>query len=162
MVTRDVALKIFGRAAAPGSPAAKLMTRKPSSSLILDEMQRCPIETFCALGSRLQTVVAVGGRGQEIYPATPSGRSAAALSTHTVVKQARPTFVAESLLARASAAPGAPDSPIVYHQAEAQRFGDPLATYLARTHPSCLAGITGARQGDPRNSWLAQAPCPSW
>ena len=52
LVTTGVALKIFGRAAAPGSPAAKLMRRKQSSALILDEMQRCPIETFCAWGSR--------------------------------------------------------------------------------------------------------------
>ena len=56
--------------------------------------------------------------------------------TQTFVQQARPTCAAESLLARASAAPGAPDSPIVYYQAEAKRFGDPLATYLARAHPS--------------------------
>jgi len=37
-VTMDVALKIFGRAAAPASPAAKLMRGKQSSALILDEM----------------------------------------------------------------------------------------------------------------------------
>ena len=113
MVTMDVALKIFGRAAAPGSPAAKLMSRKQSSALILDETQRCPIETFCALGSRHDAVVAVGGRGQEIYPATPS-RSDAALPTQTFAQQARPTFAAESLLARASAALGASGSPAVY------------------------------------------------
>ena len=89
-----VALKIFGRAAAPGSPAAKLMTRKQSSALILDEMQRCPIETFCALGSRRDTVVAVGDRGQGIYPTTPSGRSDAAVPTQTFVQQARPAFAA--------------------------------------------------------------------
>ena len=86
------------------------MTRKQSSALILDEMQRCPVETFCALGSRHDTVVAVGDRGQEVYPTTPSSRSAAALPTQTFDQQARPTFAAESLLARASAAPGAPDS----------------------------------------------------
>ena len=56
-------LKIFGRAAAAASPAAKLVRRKQSSALILDEMQRCPIETFCALGSRHDTVAAVGDRG---------------------------------------------------------------------------------------------------
>jgi hypothetical protein len=45
LVTTDVALKIFGRASTPGSPAARLMKQK-STTLILDEMQRCPIETF--------------------------------------------------------------------------------------------------------------------
>ena len=109
LVTTDVALNVFGRANTPGSPAARLMTTK-SSALILDEMQRCPIETFCALGSRHDTVVAVGDRGKEIYPATTSSRSPAALPTQTFVQQARPTFAASSLLARASAAPGAPES----------------------------------------------------
>ena len=66
LVTVDVALKIFGRSATPGSPAARLLMGKQSTALILDEMQRCPVETFCALGSRHDTVVAVGSRGQEI------------------------------------------------------------------------------------------------
>ena len=79
LVTADAALKILGRAATPGSPAAKLMKGKPSSALLLDEMQRCPIEAFCASGRRHDAVVAVGGRGQEVHPAAPSGRSAAAL-----------------------------------------------------------------------------------
>ena len=104
------------------------MRRKQSSALILDEMQRCPIETFCALGSRHDTAVAVGDRGQEAYPATPSGRSAAALRTQTFPQQARPTFAAELLLARASAAPSAPGSPVVYHLTEAKRVGGPLAS----------------------------------
>ena len=50
VVTMGVALKIFGRAAAPSSPAAKLMSRKQSSALILDETQRCPIENILRLG----------------------------------------------------------------------------------------------------------------
>ena len=112
LVTTDVALKIFGRASTPGSPAARLM-KKRSTALILDEMQRCPIETFCALGSQHDTVVAVGNRGQEIYPAMTSSRSGAAIPTQTFVLQARPNFAAASLLARASAEPGAPDSPQV-------------------------------------------------
>ena len=111
LVTTDVALKIFGRAATPGSPAAKLLKQRHSSALILDDLQRCPIETFCALGSRRDTVVAVGGRGQDIYPVRPTGRGEAALPTQTFVLRARPALAAESLLARASAAPGAPDNP---------------------------------------------------
>ena len=50
MVTMDVALKILGRAAAPASPAAKLMRRKQSSALILDEMQRCPYRDLLRFG----------------------------------------------------------------------------------------------------------------
>ena len=165
LVTTDVALKIFGRAATPGSPAAKLMKQKQSSSLILDEMQRCPVETFCALGSRHDTVVAVGDRGQEIYPAMPSGRNVAALPTQTFVQQARPTFAAESLLARASAAPGAPDSPIVYHLTETKRFGNPLATYLAHAHPELCADLSACpalgKETPVTHVWY-KAPCPSW
>ena len=44
----------------------KVAEGKQPTALILDETQRCPVETFCALGSRHDTVVAVGGRGQEI------------------------------------------------------------------------------------------------
>ena len=65
-----------------------------------------------------------------------SNRSVAALPTQTFVQQARPRFAAESLLARASTAPGAPDTPTVYHMTETKRFGDPLATYLAHAHPA--------------------------
>ena len=74
---------------------------KKSTALILDEMQRCPIETFCALGSQHDTVVAVGDRGQEIYPAMTSSRSGAAIPTQTFVLQAHPNFAAASVLARA-------------------------------------------------------------
>ena len=95
LATTDVALKLFGRAATPGSPAARLLKQRKSAALILDEAQRCPIETFCALGSRHDTVVAVGGRGQEIYPpAGPTGRVAGALPTQTFAQQARPTVAA--------------------------------------------------------------------
>ena len=165
VVTPDVALKIFDRAAVPGLPAAKLMARKQSSALILDEMQRCPTETFCALGSRYETVVAVGDRGQEIYPATPSGRSDAALPTQTFPQQARPTFAAESLLARASAAPGAPGSPVVYRLTETRRFGGPLATYLARAHPRLCADLLASPalcKHTPVVHVQCKAPCPSW
>ena len=97
----------------------------------MDETQRCAIETFCALGSRHDAVVTVGGRGQVVYPATmSSGHNADALPTQTFAQQARPAFAAESLLARASAALGAPDSPTVHHMSEIKRFGNPLATYL--------------------------------
>ena len=163
VVAMDVALKIFGGAAAPASLAAKLMRREQSSALILDEMQRCPIEPFCALGRRHDIVVAAGGRGQEIYPATPS-RSDAALPTQTFAQQARPTFAAESLLARASAAPGAPGSPVVYHLTETRRFGDPLATYLARAHPRLCADLLASpalcKHTPVVHVWY-KAPCPS-
>ena len=100
-------------------------------------MQRCPIETFCALGSRHDAMVAVEDRGQEIYPAGPTGRG-------EVVLQTCPTFAAESLLERASAAPGAPYSPTVYHLAEAKRIGDPLATYLAHAYPKRCAALSAS------------------
>ena len=84
LATTDVALKIVGRAATPGSPAARLLKQRKAAALILDEAQLCPIETFCALGSRHDTVVAVGDRGQEVYPlAVPTGRVAGALPTQT-------------------------------------------------------------------------------
>ena len=144
LVTTDVALKILGRMATPGSPAARLLRLKPSSALILDEMQRCPIETFCALASRHDTVVAVGDRGQEIYPAVPGGRGAGTLPTQTFVQQVRPTFAAESLLERATAAPGAPESPTVYSMTITKRFGNPLANYLAHAHPSLCAELSAS------------------
>ena len=100
LVTVDVALKIFGRAATPGSPAARLLKEKQPAALILGEMQRCPVETFCALGSRHDTVVPVGDRGQDICPTAPR-RGEAALAMQKFVLQAGPTFAGESLLERA-------------------------------------------------------------
>ena len=68
LVTTDVALKIFGKAAASGSPAARLLRKKRPVAIIMDEVQRCPVETYVALGSQAPTVIAVGDRGQELYP----------------------------------------------------------------------------------------------
>ena len=42
------------------------------------------------------------------------------------------------------AAPGAPDSPKVYHLTESKRFGAPLAAYLARAHPDFCAALTAS------------------
>ena len=144
LVTGDVALKIFGRCATPGSPAARLMREKQSTALLLDEMQRCPVETFCALGSRHDTVVAVGDRGQEVPPTLPKSGEAAVLPVPKFVLQAGPSFACEPLLERAMAAPGAPDSPQVYHLTESKRFGAPLAAYLARAHPDLCAALTAS------------------
>ena len=84
LVSGDVALKIFGRCATPGSPAARLLKeKKQNTALILDEMQRCPVETFCALGSRHDAVVAVGDRGQEMHPTLPKCGEAAVLPAPT-------------------------------------------------------------------------------
>jgi hypothetical protein len=44
LVTTDVALKLCGKAANAGSPAARLMKKKQPAALIMDEMQRCPAE----------------------------------------------------------------------------------------------------------------------
>ena len=44
LATTGVALKIFGRAATPGSPAARLLKQRKSATLILDEVQRCPLD----------------------------------------------------------------------------------------------------------------------
>ena len=119
------------------------MRRKQSSALILDETQRCPIETFCALGSRHDTVVPVGDRGQDIYPTLPK-RGEDALALQKLAMQARPTFAGESLSERAVAAPGAPDSPKVYRLTESKRVGHPLATYLARAHPNLCAALAAS------------------
>jgi hypothetical protein len=108
------------------------------------------------LGIRHDTVVAVGDRGQEIYPASPSGRNVAALPTQTFVQQARPTFAAESLLARASAAPGAPDTAAVRHLTETKRFGDPLATYLARAHPNLCSHLRASSALGKRTRYQAE------
>ena len=121
----------------------KVAEGKQNTALILDEMQRCPVEAFCALGSRHDAVVAVGDRGQEIHPTLPSGE-AAVLPAPKFVLQAGPTFASEPLLERAMAAPGAPGSPKVYHLTASKRFGAPLAAYLARAHPDLCAALTAS------------------
>ena len=93
IVTTDVALNIYGKAASHGSPAMRLMKQKKAIALILDEIQRCPIETYVALASHNKTVVAVGDRGQEIYPFSSSEQTG--LQVQTFANPTRPTFVAE-------------------------------------------------------------------
>ena len=98
--------------------------KKQPTALILDEVQRRPVETLCALGSRHDTVVAVGDRGQEIHPTLPKCGEAAVLPAPKSCKRVQPLLASHC---QAMAAPGAPDSPQVYHLTESKRFGAPLA-----------------------------------
>ena len=150
LTTTDAALKIFAKSANSSSPAARVMKKKRPLAIIMDEMQRCPAETYVALASRHTTLVAVGDRGQELYPLVPQWRGgAAAPSSHiqsqSFAQQARPCFAAELLLARAAAAPGALFSPTLYNLTETKRFGDPLAKYLAQGHPLLCASLQASR-----------------
>ena len=171
LVTTDVALKIFAGAAASGSPAARLLKKKKPLAVIMDEVQRCPVETYVALGSQTSTVIAVGDRGQELYPLVPwhtqAQAAASGLQVQTFTAQARPCFAAEMLLQRAQAAPGAPEPSLaaVYHLTETKRFGDPLATYLARAHPnlcSRLRASSALGKHTPVSHIWYDAKCTSW
>ena len=68
VVSTDMALNIYAKAAVPTLPAMRLMQRKKAMALMMEAVQRCPIETYVALASRRKTLVAVGDRGQELYP----------------------------------------------------------------------------------------------
>ena len=96
----------------------RLMRLKKAIALSMDEMQRCPAETYVALASKVRTVVAVGDSGQELYPFTQQDRGPEGLQAQTFLKKVRPSFVAELLLARSEAAPGAPDTAAVHHLTE--------------------------------------------
>jgi hypothetical protein len=171
LVTTDVALKLCGKAANPGSPAARLLKKKQPAALIMDEMQRCPAETYLALASNHTTLVAVGDRGQELYPLhmsqPPRGGKAdeGTIRIQTFFDQSRQTFAAELLLEREQAAPGAPDSPAIHHLTETKRFGDPLAMYLSRGHPQLCARLRASSVLGKRTPvfhvWY-KAPCESW
>ena len=45
VVTTDVALKSYAKAAAPTSPAMRLTSIKKAAALLMDEIQWCPVET---------------------------------------------------------------------------------------------------------------------
>ncbi|MFM7986627.1 MAG: hypothetical protein ACKPKO_45660, partial [Candidatus Fonsibacter sp.] len=62
-----MALNLHGKAASRGLPAMRLMKQKTAIALIMDEIQRCPAETYIALASKIRTMVVVGDRGQELY-----------------------------------------------------------------------------------------------
>lgn len=164
MVTTDVGLKLLGKTASPNSPAARVLKKKRSTALIMDEIQRCPSETYLALASHHPTVVAVGDRGQELHPLVSMPRRGP-LQVQTFASRARPTFAAELLLSRAAAAPGASDVAAVYHLTQTKRFGNPLARYLARVHPalcSSLKADESLRKLTPVSHVWYEAPCQNW
>ncbi|MFM7984406.1 MAG: hypothetical protein ACKPKO_34285, partial [Candidatus Fonsibacter sp.] len=117
-----------------------LMKQKKANALILDEIQRCPIEAHAALASHIKTVVAVGDCWQEIYPFASFEQ--AGLQVQTFADPTRPTFVAEMLLARAEVVPCALDVAHVQHLTATKR----LATHWQFTCPGgvrpCAAGST--------------------
>ncbi|MFM7979767.1 MAG: hypothetical protein ACKPKO_10665, partial [Candidatus Fonsibacter sp.] len=86
----------------------------------MDEIQGCPIETYVAVASHNKTVVAVGDRGQYVYPC--SSYEQFGLQAQTFANPIRPTFVADMLLARTEAAPGAPDVTHVHHLRATKRW----------------------------------------
>ena len=171
LVTTDVALKLWGKAANPGSPAARLMKKKQPTALIMDEMQRCPAETYLALASNHTTLVAVGDRGQELYPlhvqqpCRGGHADRRIIQVQTFLGQSRQAFAAELLIGREKAAPGAPDSPAIHHLTETKRFGDPLAMYLARGYTQLCASLRASSVLGKRTPvfhvWY-KAPCESW
>ena len=89
----------------------------------------------------------------------------AALPTPKLALQAGPAFSGESLLERAMAALGAPDSPKVYRLTESKRLGAPLAAYLARAHPDLCAALAASPslgKTTPVVHVWRTAPCHSW
>ena len=81
------------------------------------------------------------------------------------LSQSRQTFAAELLLGREKAAPGAQDSPTIHHLTETKRFGNPLATYLARGHPRLCGNLrvsTALAKRTPVFHVWYTAPCASW
>ena len=108
------------------------MRLKKTIALIMDEIQRCPAETDVAVTSKVRTAVAVGDRGQELYPFTQQDRGSEGLQAQAFRNQVRPSFAAELLLARSEAAPGALDTAVVHHLTPTERFGNPLAASQGR------------------------------
>ena len=72
-----------------------------------------------------------------------------------VCKRAQPLLASHC---QAMAAPGAPDSPQVYHLTESKRFGAPLAAELVHIptfarHPHRLEGRPPLSMSAPRGAW---------
>ena len=86
-------------------------------------------------------MVAVGDRGQELYPFTQQDRGPEGLQAQTFLNQVRPSFAAELLLAQSEAAPGAPDTAVVHHLTDTTRFGNPLASYLSQGRSALRARL---------------------
>ena len=160
IVTTDVALNIYGKAAPHGPPPMRLMEQKKATALIMDLIQMCPAETFIALAVKNRTVVAVGGRKQELDPFTQQDRGPAGLQVQTFVNQARPSFAAELLLARSKAAPGAPDTAAVHHLTETRRFDNPLATYLSRGRPTMCNRLRASTALGIQQPWTTSGTRP--
>ena len=59
VVATDVALKLYAKAVVPTSPASRLLKLKQAIASLIDELQRCPTETYIALASQLNAVVAI-------------------------------------------------------------------------------------------------------
>ena len=74
----------------------------------------------------------------------PSNPCATNLPAQTFVQQPAPSLAAESLLARAFAAPAAPGNPTLHHLTESNRFGDTLATYLAPSRPRLCPDLSAS------------------
>ena len=106
------------------------------------------METYVALASHHKTAVAVGDRGQKIYPQMH-------LRTNTLQAQsfpnlARATFAKEMRLTRTTAAPGAPNVAAMHHLTRTKRFGNPLAKYTAQGHPNFCPSSTHRRSSGRR------------
>ncbi len=93
-MTTGVALNMYGKAVSHGSPAMRLMKPKKAMACILNAIQRCPIETYVALARHNKTVVAVGDRGQEIYPCSSSEQTG--LQVQTFANLTRPTVATDA------------------------------------------------------------------
>ena len=67
LTTTDVALKLFGGLASKSMPAARVAKAQRAHALLMDEVQRVPLETFLALALQVPTVCAFGDRSQKCH-----------------------------------------------------------------------------------------------
>ena len=67
LTTTDVALKLYAGLANAFMPAARLLKKQQAHALLMDEVQRVPVETFLALAMHVPTVCAFGDKSQKCH-----------------------------------------------------------------------------------------------
>ena len=170
LTTTDAALKLYAGLASPNSPAARLLKQQHVEAILLDEIQRVPVETFLGLAMQTPTLCAFGDKAQKVIIDNTISRFVAGeknplvQSNILVASGSGPALAIDHLL---RAVPGTPrPAELQVHElTETKRFGNPLAKYLARLYPGLCEKLKAGkteRRTRVQHIWYRASPYHFW
>ena len=170
LTTTDVALKLFAGLATPSSPAAKLLKHQEAYAILMDEVQRIPTETFLGLAMQTPTLCAFGDNAQKVtrnnyLSISAAGENGLVQANILAAADSGPSLAIDHLLRAVHGTPNIAELR-VHELTRTKRFGEPLASYLAKLFPKLCGDLKATpklgRRTPVQHIWYRASPSFFW